>query len=121
MRKGLLVGLGLVGAIIFAPLVPLVLAVLVVRRRRSGKPGLPALPLFSRPGRIVFWVVAWGGLTLVTITFVASAISTSIDEHAAPVLGVFTLLTLIVIAAADFATQGLLAGARFSRRTFGHQ
>jgi len=121
VRKGLLIGVGLVGAFIFAPLVSLYLAVLFVRRRRSGKPGFPALPLFTRPGRIVFCTVAWGGLTLVTISFAAATISTSTDEHVAPVLGAFTIFALIAIAATDVVTQGLLAAARMSWRTLGHR
>jgi hypothetical protein len=60
----------------------------------------------------VFYAVGWVALALVTVVFVAAMISTSTDEHAAPVLGVFVIFGLFLIVAGDVVAQGLLAAAR---------
>ena len=119
--RGFLVALGLVAAFFFPPVLPLWLAVAFVRRRRAGKPGLPPLSLLTRTGRVAFFVVGWVGLTLVTLTFFAATISTSTDEHIAPVLAAFTILALFLVAAADTLAQATHWAARETLRRVGHQ
>jgi hypothetical protein len=57
----------------------------------------------------------------VTLTFFAATISTSTDEHIAPVLGVFTILALVLIAAADVLAQATYRATRATLRRVGHQ
>jgi hypothetical protein len=99
-------------ALLFAPLLFVWLTAGLVRRRRRGEPVLSALPWLSRPGEIAFWAVGYAGLALVSAVYVAGLISTSTDEHAAPILGVWLIFGLFVIAATDLVIQGALAAGR---------
>jgi hypothetical protein len=57
----------------------------------------------------VFLSVGSVGLALVAGVFFAAAISTAIDEHAAPVLVVFLTVGLLLIASADLVAQAVVA------------
>jgi hypothetical protein len=110
--RGCLIVVGVIGVLLFPPLLPLWLAGIGVWRRRRGESALPEFPFLTRPGRTVIVLVAWVGLLLVTITAFAASVSTSTDEHAAPVLGVFLIFGLTLLVAADLGVQVLLFALR---------
>jgi hypothetical protein len=110
--RGCLIAVGVIGVLLFPPLLPVWLAGIGVRRRRRGQSALPELSFLTRPGRMVIVLVAWVGLLLVTITAFAASVSTSTDEHAAPVLGVFLMFGLTLLIAADLVIQGVLFALR---------
>ena len=114
--KVVLVVLGVILVVFVPPVLPVWLGVVALRRRRRGEPAHPRLAFLSRPGRVVLLVVGWVGLILVTITAFAASVSTSTDEHAAPVLGVFVIVGIILIVAVDFAIQVILGAGRHALR-----
>jgi hypothetical protein len=117
--KGVLVALAVLVAFFFPPILPLWVVGAVVQRRRAGKPGFPPIPSLTRLGRIGFYTVGLAGLTLVTVTFFAATISTSTDEHIAPIVAVFTILILAILVVVDVSIQATAAGARLALERLG--
>jgi hypothetical protein len=114
--KVVFVTLGVILVLFVPPVLPLWLGTIAIRRRRRGEPAHPPLPFLSRPGRLVFLTVGWAGLILVTITAFAASISTSTDEHAAPILGVFLIVAILAIVAVDLAIHGIRVACRHAVR-----
>jgi hypothetical protein len=114
--KVVLIVFGVILVVFVPPVLPLWLGVIALRRRRRGEPAQPRLAFLSRLGRLALLTVGWVGLILVTITAFAASVSTSTDEHAAPVLGVFVIFATVLIVAADLAIQGILGAGRHALR-----
>ena len=104
-------------ALFFAsPAVPLFILGWAYWERQHHRPVLAGFPDFigsmSAAGRVVFFTVAFGGSELVASDFFASSYFNTVDEHVAPILGVFLLMALMLILAADFILRSAVAGIR---------